>query len=71
VQAEEPVVFHVTRGYIQLQSYIFAVKRRLQGNGQKLGRVDKPHKGDSADAARCASKLVFRWEISGDPWFAE
>jgi hypothetical protein len=32
-----------------------------------LGRVDKAHEGDSPDAARCDSKLIFMQEIGGDP----
>ena len=38
---------------------------------QQLGGVDKPRGGDSPDAMQCDSKLIFRWEIGGDPWFAE
>jgi hypothetical protein len=37
----------------------------------KLGRVDKLIEGDSPDAMQCDSKLIFRWEIGGDPWLAQ
>ena len=33
----------------------------------RLGRVDKAHEGDSSDAARCDSKLIFMQEIGGGP----
>jgi DNA replication protein DnaC len=32
-----------------------------------LGRVDKVREGDSRDAVRCDSKLIFMQEIGGDP----
>lgn len=32
-----------------------------------LGRVDKVREGDSPDAARCDSTLIFLREISDDP----
>jgi hypothetical protein len=44
---------------------------RLAVVEMKLGRVDKPNGGDSPDAARCDSKLIFRREIGGDPWPVE
>jgi hypothetical protein len=36
-----------------------------------LGRVDKAPEGDSPDAARCDSKLIFMREIGGDPGTVE
>ena len=39
----------------------------LDGHFEQLGRVDKAHEGDSPDAVRCDSKLIFLVEISGGP----
>jgi hypothetical protein len=36
-----------------------------------LGRVDKVREGDSRDAVRCDSKLIFMQEIGGDPGTVE
>ena len=48
--------------------YGFPLSGMLASSGNvTLGRVDKAREGDSRDAVRCDSKLIFMQEIGGDP----
>ena len=59
-----------------LMAYLFDLSELAADRGEesfiiksvvKLGRVDKAHRGDSRDAVRCDSKLIFLVEISCGP----